>query len=221
MNKLLIDERGKIKDDFLRENFWTENVVTELDCWISFYFQHGRFPGSQNLISIPKVSLPYFLKTDMPISPVDLYKKFAAADAKALVSIHALAALNIHFGGNKYTSQAALAEYLNNLTYQALSQENDKIFMSFSELGLLVNDLLEQFVLKENAEIEKSSAISEEIRNQLKTDFKLNLSPEMKIRRGEEEIETEPEPIQFSTPLKKEEIKKFMMNKKKIFYKQH
>ena len=40
--------------------------------------------------------------------------------------------------------------------------------MSFSELGLLVNDLLEQFVLKENAQIVKSSAISEEIRKQLK-----------------------------------------------------
>ena len=100
----------------------------------------------------------------MPISPVDLYKKFAGTDAKALVSIHALAALNIHFGRNKYTSQTALAEYLNNLTYQALSQENDKICMPFSELGLLVNDLLEQFVLKENTQIVKSSAISEEIR---------------------------------------------------------
>ena len=67
--------------------------------------------------------------------------------------------------------------------------------MSFSELGWLVNDWLEQFVLKENAEIEKSTAISEEIRNQLKTDFKLILSPEMEIQRGEEEIETKPEPI--------------------------
>ena len=76
-------------------------------------------------------------------------------------------------------------------------------YLSFSKLGLLVNDLLEQFVLKENTQIEKSSAISEEIRNQLKTDFKLNLSPEIKIPRGKEEIETEPEPIQFSTLLKK------------------
>ena len=142
MNKLSIDERDKIKDDFLRENFWAGNLVTQLDCWVLFYFQHGRFPGSQKLISIPKLNLPYFLKTDMPISPVDLYKKFVPADAKALVSIHALAALNIHFGRNKYTSQAALGEYLSNfLTYQALSQENDKIFMSFNELGLLVNDL--------------------------------------------------------------------------------
>ena len=68
----------------------------------------------------------------------------------------------------------------------------------------MVNDLLEQFVFKENTQIEKSSAISEEIRNQLKTDFKLNLFPQIKIQRGEEEIQTEPEPIQFSTPLKKE-----------------
>ena len=45
----------------------------------------------------------------MPISPVDLYKKFAGTDAKALVSIHALAALNINFGRNKYTSHTALA----------------------------------------------------------------------------------------------------------------
>ena len=98
INKLSIDKRDKIKDDFLRENFWVENVVIQLDCWISFYFQHGRFPGSQKLISIPKVNLPYFLKTDVPILPVDLYKKFVWTDAKALASVHALAALNINFG---------------------------------------------------------------------------------------------------------------------------
>ena len=57
----------------------------------------------------------------MHISPVELYKKFAVTDAKGLASIHALAALNIHFGGNKYISQGALEEYLKNLTYQALS----------------------------------------------------------------------------------------------------
>ena len=164
MNKLSLDERDQIKDDFLKENFWWEDIVPELDSWILFYFKPGRFPGSQKLISIPKVRLPFFLKTDMPISPVDLYRKFARTDAKGLVSTHALAALNIHFGGNKYISQNALSKYLKNLTYQALSQENDK-FMSFDNIGLLVNDLLEQFVLKENAEIEKASAINKGIKN--------------------------------------------------------
>ena len=120
----------------------------------------------------------------MPILHVDLYKKFAGTDAKALVSIHALAALNIHFGGNKYISQAALREYLKNLTYQALSKENDEIFMSFNDIGLLVNNLLEQFVIKEKAEIEKCSVISKEIRNKLKTYFEDSLSSEMKIQMG-------------------------------------
>ena len=69
-----------------------------------------------------------------------------------------------------------------------MSKENDKIFMSFSEIGLMVNDLIEQFVFRENTQIEKSSAISDEIGKQLKTDFNLNLSPEMKIQRGEEKL---------------------------------
>ena len=107
----------------------------------------------------------------MPISSVDLYKKFAGTDAKLLVSIHALAALNMHFGGNKYISQTAIGEYLQNLTYQVLSQESDKIFMSVDNIGLLVYDLLEQFVPKENNEINKASVMSEKVNNKIKTNF--------------------------------------------------
>ena len=50
-----------------------------------------------------------------------------------------------------------------------------EIFMLFNNIGLLVNDLLEQFVSKENEEITKASAISKEIRNKLETDFEINL----------------------------------------------
>ena len=91
--------------------------------------------------------------------------------------------------------------------------------MSFGNIGLLVNDLLEQFVLKENAAIEKTSAIIQEIKNQVKTNFQLKLSPEMKIQKKEEEeeIETEPKPIEFSTPLKKEEIKEIYNEQKENF----
>ena len=41
----------------------------------------------------------------------------------------------------------------------------------------------------------KLQAICDKIRKQLETHFKLNLSPEIKIQRGEEEIEIEPDPI--------------------------
>ena len=93
--------------------------------------------------------------------------------------------------------------------------------MSFGNMGLLVNDLLEQFVLKENAKIEQASAISKKIKNQLKTNFELNLSPEMKIQKGEEEekIETEPKPIEFSTPFKKGEIEEIYNEQTEIFLK--
>ena len=65
--------------------------------------------------------------------PPDLYQKFAGTDAKGLVSLHALAALNIYFGGNKVVSQTAFGEFMKNLTYQALSDENDNIFLSFEK----------------------------------------------------------------------------------------
>ena len=154
----------------------------------------------------------------MPISPVDLYRKCVE---KALFTIHTLAVLNIHFGGNKYISQSTLSEYLKSLTYQALNQENDKTFMSFDDVELLINDLLEQFVRKENAEVEKASAVSKEVKNQLKTNLQLNLFPEMKIQKGEEEEETETElkPIEFSTPLKKEEIEEIYNEQKENFLK--
>ena len=153
----------------------------------------------------------------MPLSPVDLYKKFAGTDAKALASIHALAALNIHFGGSKYISPTTIGEYLQNLTYQALSQENNKIFMSFDNIGLLVNDLLEQFVGEENNEIDKASAMSEKINNKLKRSFQSVLSSKMKIQKGEEdkEVETTPKPIDVSTPLKR--LEEFNETEKETF----
>ena len=78
-------------------------------------------------------------------------------------------------------------------------------YLSFDNIGLLVNDLLEQFVLKENDEIRKASSLSSEIYDKLKTDFQSVLSPEINIQKGEEDeqIEIKPKPIDDSTPLNK------------------
>ena len=70
MQQVSKDEKDETIDDFLRQNFWWEDVDLQLDSWIAFYFKFGRFPSSQKLISIPKVNLPRFLRTDLPISPV-------------------------------------------------------------------------------------------------------------------------------------------------------
>ena len=149
MEKISGDKYEIIKEDFYRESFWADDVVIQLDCWIAFYFQHGRFPRSQKLIAVPQVKTLPFLKSDIPFFPIDLYKNFAETNAKALASIQGLAALNIHLGRSKFASLNAMYECLKNLTFQALNQENDKVFISLEDCGLLVHDLLESIIKKE------------------------------------------------------------------------
>ena len=104
ISKLSVDEQKEIKEDLLSENFWWKDSLKKLDSWVAFYYQNGRFPGS--------VYMPIFLKTEMFLSPMVLYKKFSGTDAKGLVSIHALAALNIYFGGSQIASQTSFGELL-------------------------------------------------------------------------------------------------------------
>ena len=103
-------------------------------------------------------------------------------------------------------------EYLENFTFQALSQENDKVYMCFSEVGLLVNDLLECLVKKENEQIEKSSILDRKLRTKLEVDFKAELSPELKIHKGEESKLIEL--VESSTPLKTEKIEEIYNQEK-------
>ena len=53
---------------------------------LHFFFKHGRFPGSQKLVMLPQIKTPSFMRTEMSLSPIDLFKKFAGTDAKELVS---------------------------------------------------------------------------------------------------------------------------------------
>ena len=142
--------------------------------------------------------MPGFLKTERPLSPLHLCKKFAGTYAKGLVSLHGLAALNIYFGGSQHASQTAFSEFLTNLTYQALSQEND-IFLSFGNAIYLVQSIVNAFIDKEKDEIEKTFKISEEIKTKLDTKFDVIEAPAMQIQLGEEEseIKHEPKPVEF------------------------
>ena len=182
--------------------------MKQLDSWIAFYYHFGRFPGPANWTNVRHVNMPIFLKTEMPLLPLHLYKKFVGTDAKGFVSLHGLAALNIYLGGNPQASQTAFSEFLKNLTYQALSQENDDIFLSFDDAIYLVESIFNAFIDREKDEIEKTSQISEKIQSKLDTKFDVTEVPAMKIQLGEDEseIEDEPQPVEFSTPLKIEEI---------------
>ena len=221
ITKISVHEQKQIKEDFLSKNFWSEDALNDLDSWIAFYYLFGRFPGSENWTNVRRVNLPVFLKSEMPLLPLELYKKFHGTDANGLVSLHGLVALNIYFGGNQEASKIAISEVLKNLTYQALSQENDNIFLSFENGQLLIHSILEAFKMKEKDEIKKILEISEEIRKKLDTTFDIIEAPAMQIQLGEEEseVEYEPKPVEFSTPLKIEEINEIYDREKDGFLK--
>ena len=65
------------------------------------FFDKGRFPESQELVILPQPKIPDFVRTQIALSPIDLYQKFSSTNAKALVSIQAFAALNFYIGGDK------------------------------------------------------------------------------------------------------------------------
>ena len=70
-----------------------------IETFCNFFQQHERFPGSQDLFVVPKPEMPYFIKTNKVISTNQLYENFSNTDARGLVSIEALIALNMYYGG--------------------------------------------------------------------------------------------------------------------------
>ena len=148
--------KKKIKENLLSKNVWWKDCMKDLDSWIAFYYYFGRFPGSEKFTNVPCVNMLGFLKTEMSLLPLYLYKKFSGTDAKGLFSLHGSAPLNIYFGRNQHASQTAFSEFLKNLTHQALSQENDNIFSSFDDATNLVHSIVNAFIDKEKDEIEKN-----------------------------------------------------------------
>ena len=176
-----------------------------------------------------QAQIPPFGKTQTPLSPIDLYKNFKATDAKALVSIQALTVLNIHYGGKRTVSKNALTEFLHNLTFEALSKENDEIYLSFDYIGDLVLDILEGLAKKDQQSVEVAKTFNENIKQELdKTKFQLELPPELQVQEDlKKYFKKEKKPTHISTALhftsaavnskkKKKSIKHMMILKKTI-----
>ena len=186
-------------------------MIIFLDCWYEFYFHKNRFPGSQELIMVPQAQIWPFIKAQTSLSPIDLYQNFKATDARALVSIQALAALNIHLGGDKTISKNALSEFLHNLSFQALSKETDDIYLNFNNVSELIIDILEGLPKKNNESIAVAKNLGKNLQDELdQTDFELEIPPKLQIQNDlekyvkQEKILLPPPPCFTSTPLKSE-----------------
>ena len=58
--------------------FPNQNII---DTFCNFFQQHGRCPGSQDLIVVSKPEIPHFIKTNKVISTNQLYERFSSTDA--------------------------------------------------------------------------------------------------------------------------------------------
>ena len=171
---------------------------------------------------LPQADIPNFVKTETPLSLIDLYQKFKATDAKVLTSVQAIAALNMHLGGDRDISKKALTEFLRNLTFEALSKENGDILLSFEHVGNLFLDILKSLAKTSQQLVDDSKIIRENLKEELnKTEYELNLPPELEIQEDLAKYRKErkkppllPKPLSSSTSLKTKEINKIYNEEK-------
>ena len=139
--------------------FSDHNII---DTFCDFFQQHGRFPGSQDLVVVPKPEIPYFIKTNTVISTNQFYEKFSSTAARGLVSIQALA----YYSGSTEISRQALSEFLHNMSHQALNKDNYNISMQFDRTAKLINELI-MLLDRNNRSLNIANAINSNINNEI------------------------------------------------------
>ena len=111
INELSYGRIKDISDDFSIKNYSYRDSLTNLNDRISYYYLHEKFPGLDEFVNVTYHKKPYFLKTEMQLSPPNLCSKFTATSATVLVSFHALCVLNIYLDGSKDISKLAYQKF--------------------------------------------------------------------------------------------------------------
>ena len=173
MKKSLAKERNENDRDLQRNNYFINLRETNefsdhniIDTFCDFSQQHGRFPGSQDLVVVPKPEIPYFIKTNTVISTNQFYEKFSSTAARGLVSIQALA----YYSGSTEISRQALSEFLHNMSHQALNKDNYNVFMQFDRMAELIKKLIFMLLDRNNRSLNPANAINNNINNE-KNDY--------------------------------------------------
>ena len=133
-------------EDYLRLNLYSsidlknESNAKEIRHTLDrFFFGFGRFPAINELTTIvPTGNVPSFIGSNDVFLHFELYKKFSSGNARGLVCVHFLVALNVHLGGDKMVSKNAMNEFFHNLSMQALSKSDDAILMKFDAINKLI-----------------------------------------------------------------------------------
>ena len=142
-----IDKKKKIDTDLTNNNYFTwdphESFIQTriLATYRDFFYETGRFPGRNTLIHIPMANMPPFINATDWISPRSLYETYVGRDMQGLTSVQFLAAFNRFLGGDKEISRNAMSEFFHNLSWQALTNDNDSIQIEFKAITELVKSI--------------------------------------------------------------------------------
>ena len=195
IRNLPADESNEIDRHLQRHNFFIylgeENDFSDhnIDTFYDFFQQHRRFPGSQDLFVVPKPEIPYFIKTNKIISTHQPFEKFSSADTWALVSIHALAALNMYYSGSAEISRQTLTAFLHNMSHQALNKGNYNMFIQFYRTAELITELMFVLLDRNNKSLNISSVINDNINKEINDHwFTFDIPTEIGIQNDIEDI---------------------------------
>ena len=139
-----IGERNRIDTDLTAHNFLTRDpteVYIQGRILETFFYETGRFPGNSTIVSVPRARIPSFIESRDVLSPLALYDTFAGRDMRGIVSVQFLAALNIFLGGDSQQSRDAMSELFHNLSWQALTNDNDRHQIQFGHISMLVESI--------------------------------------------------------------------------------
>ena len=157
-----IAEKQKIDTDLINNNNWTwdphkVHIQTQiLATYRDFFPDTGRFPGRNTLIHVPKADMPSFINSNDWISPRSLYETYLGRDMQGLTGVQFLAAFNRFLGGDREVSRNAMSEFFHNLSWQALTNDNDSVkikFEAITELVKSINSLLQQRIYESKKEL--------------------------------------------------------------------
>ena len=144
---LAIEEKHKIDTDLTNNGYfsWDANEVyiqsRILATYRDFFYDTGRFSGSYELIYLPAPIMPSFIRSNDWISPRSLYETYVGREMQGLTSVQFLAAFNRFLGGNVELSRNAMNEFFHNLSWQALTNDNDSVKIKFEAIAELVKNI--------------------------------------------------------------------------------
>ena len=85
--------------------------------------------------------MPSFIRSNDWISPRSLYETYVGRDMQGITSVQFLAAFNRFLGGNVELSRNTMNKFFHNLSWQALTNDNDSVQIKFEAITELVESI--------------------------------------------------------------------------------